>query len=350
MGRLVPPVLVVASALFAAAPAVAADQAVTVFDNSFAPEMVGLKPGESVTWTAGGTANRHNVVFEDGGLRSPSPAEPGPWKVTRTFPADGAYRYFCEIHGAPGGVGMAGVVFVNATANIPPVARLTASPNPSQTGQTVTFGGSTSTDVNGTIAKYEWDLDGDGSFETDTLATATASRSYTSPGTFSVKLRVTDNEGATGETTRSLRVNPAPDPPVVGPPVVPPALVAPTPAGIPSPLPPSFAASKRTITVGKSGRFSYSFAAEAGLTGTIGFESLAKVRVSARRRISLGTMGVTVPPSGIATVQVKLSRKNQRVLKRLKRIKFRATVTLRNAPGISRSGTTTFTLKSAGRG
>ena len=347
MGRLVPPVLVVTSALFAAAPAVAADQAVMVLDNSFAPEMVGLKPGESVTWTAAGTANRHNVVFEDGGLISPSPAEPGPWKVARKFPADGAYRYFCEIHGAPGGIGMAGAVFVNATANTPPVARLTASPNPSQTGQTVTFGGSSSTDLNGTIAKYEWDLDGDGPFETDTLGTPTASRSYTSPGTFSVKLRVTDDEGATGETTRSLRVNAAPVPP---PAVVAPALAAPTPAGIPSPLPPSFSASKRTITVGKSGRFSYSFAAEAGLTGTIGFEALAKVRASARRRISLGTMGVTVPPSGTATVQVKLSRKNQRILKRLKRIKFRATVTLRNAAGISRSGTTTFTLKSAGRG
>ena len=33
-----------------------------------------------------------------------------------------------------------------------------------------------STDPDGTIAKYEWDLDGNGSYETNTGATATTSK------------------------------------------------------------------------------------------------------------------------------------------------------------------------------
>ena len=48
----------------------------------------------------------------------------------------------------------------------PPTASFTVTPNPAQTGQTVTFNGSASSDPDGPITKYEWDLDGDGTYET----------------------------------------------------------------------------------------------------------------------------------------------------------------------------------------
>ena len=87
-----------------------------------------------------------------------------------------------------------------------PTAAFTASPNPVTVGQSVAFDGAGSSDPDGTIVKYEWDLDGNGSFETDTGAIKTASRSYTATGDVSVKLRATDDEGNTGETTRTVTV------------------------------------------------------------------------------------------------------------------------------------------------
>src|SRR5262245_38993439 len=91
--------------------------------------------------------------------------------------------------------------------NHAPTASFTVNPNPAQTGQSVSFNGSASADSDGTITKYQWDLDGDGSFETDTGTTPTVSHTYTGTGEFVVKLRVTDNAGATGTTTRTLTVN-----------------------------------------------------------------------------------------------------------------------------------------------
>ncbi len=90
--------------------------------------------------------------------------------------------------------------------NRPPVASFTAAPNPVPTGTAVAFDASSSNDPDGTVTKYEWDLDGDGSFETSTGATATASRTYATPGDRTIGLRVTDSNGATAATTKTLTV------------------------------------------------------------------------------------------------------------------------------------------------
>ncbi|HET9197648.1 MAG TPA: LamG-like jellyroll fold domain-containing protein, partial [Solirubrobacterales bacterium] len=90
-----------------------------------------------------------------------------------------------------------------------PTASFTVSPSPANTRQTVTFNGSGSSDPDGTIAKYEWDLDGNGSYETSTGTTASTSKPFTATGTLTIGLRVTDNSGGTATTTRSLTVNSA---------------------------------------------------------------------------------------------------------------------------------------------
>lgn len=344
-------VALVAAGLMAsfATPALAANQAVSVGDNFFQPQRVGVKPGESVTWTASG-GNPHNVRFEDGVLIDPLPARPGPWTTARTFAAEGVYPYYCEIHGGPGGQGMSGTVYVNAAANVPPTARFIMSPRSAQAGEAVSFDGSISVDSDGSISQYEWDLDGNGSFETNSGASATVSRSYTSPGTVTVRLRVTDNAGASHDATESLLIaaRPAINPPPVVAPVVagpPPVVAGPPHTGGSSPLPPSFAASKKSITVSKSGRFTYALRAGPGLAGTIDLQSVSKVKVSARRRIGLGTKRFTVPESGAVEVTWNLSRKNLRILRRSKRITFRVSVTLRNAAGAASAGATTLTLR-----
>jgi PKD repeat protein len=90
-----------------------------------------------------------------------------------------------------------------------PTASFQATPNPAQSGQQVSFDGSASSDPDGTISKYEWDLDGNGTFETNTGTTATTSTTYSAGGSYEVKLRVTDNAGNSGQTSRTVTVEQA---------------------------------------------------------------------------------------------------------------------------------------------
>jgi len=80
--------------------------------------------------------------------------------------------------------------------NDPPTAALSISPAAVLTGVPVTFSGAGSLDADGPIAKFEWDLDGNGTFETDSGATATVVRSFPNRMRVTVKLRV-KNAGQT---------------------------------------------------------------------------------------------------------------------------------------------------------
>ena len=94
-------------------------------------------------------------------------------------------------------------------ANQPPVARISASPLSGQAPLAVAFSGSASSDSDGTIASYAWSF-GDGASATG----VTASHAYNVAGTYTAKLTVTDNQGATGSATISIIVSAAP-PPVI---------------------------------------------------------------------------------------------------------------------------------------
>ncbi len=93
-----------------------------------------------------------------------------------------------------------------AIQNRPPTASFTATPSTALSGTAIAFNASASTDPDGTVTKYEWDLDGNGSYETDTGKTATTSQTYATPGTRTVGLRVTDNESGTATTTRTVTI------------------------------------------------------------------------------------------------------------------------------------------------
>jgi YD repeat-containing protein len=97
-----------------------------------------------------------------------------------------------------------------ATCAAQPIAVFTATPNPALPGTTVQFDGSLSHDPVGTIVKYEWDLDGNGTFETDTGATATTSHLYATHGAYPVSLRVTDNNNKQNVYQRTVHVSQPP--------------------------------------------------------------------------------------------------------------------------------------------
>lgn len=89
---------------------------------------------------------------------------------------------------------------------VPPVAYFTLSPEPAQIGQVVTFDASGSYDPDGQIVRYEWDWEGDGTYDFDAGTNPIASHSYPHEGTYYPRLRVTDNDGLTNETSRRLDV------------------------------------------------------------------------------------------------------------------------------------------------
>jgi PKD repeat protein len=81
------------------------------------------------------------------------------------------------------------------SGNQAPVARISATPTSGPVPLAVSFDGrgSSDPDPGDTIASYSWDLNGDGSFGDATAATP--AYTYTTPGTYAAKLRVTDSRG-----------------------------------------------------------------------------------------------------------------------------------------------------------
>ncbi len=103
---------VLAAFLVQASPALAANTTVTVSSNQYTAKDITVFQGEKVTWN--NTGGTHDVRFDDGSFRMPNPASSSLWTVSRTFNTPGFHRYYCTVHGDPGGVGMSGSVTVTA--------------------------------------------------------------------------------------------------------------------------------------------------------------------------------------------------------------------------------------------
>ena len=107
------------------------------------------------------------------------------------------------------------ILGAKSTATLPvrihraPTALIVTAPPTPVVNQPTTLDGSRSSD-DGSIARYQWDLNGDGTFETDTAAVAKATTTFTQTGPATVGLKVTDNDGATDQTTLKLNVSATP--------------------------------------------------------------------------------------------------------------------------------------------
>ena len=103
-----------------------------------------------------------------------------------------------------------------ATANVtvlnrPPEATVGANETEPLVGAPVAFDAADSLDLDGTVATYEWDADGDGEYDRSGEAVVA---SFEEPGERTVSVRVTDDDGATNETTIVVDVNAPPEPAV----------------------------------------------------------------------------------------------------------------------------------------
>jgi PKD repeat protein len=100
-----------------------------------------------------------------------------------------------------------------ATASIvltieqPPTPAFTDAPSPAFIGEPVHFDASASTDSDGSIVDYAWDLDGDGTFETDTGTSPALTTTFATKGTRTIGLKVTDSDGLARIVTRDLTID-----------------------------------------------------------------------------------------------------------------------------------------------
>ena len=125
--------------------------------------------------------------------------------ATTAFPVGGNHPVSLRV---TDDLGATATVRRNVVVDKPPVAAFTVSPAAPLAGQTVTFR-STSTDADGTIVAQDWDLSGNGLF-TDANG-ATATKRFARSGDAIIRLRVTDNRGATSIAVVTV--------PVGGPPI-----------------------------------------------------------------------------------------------------------------------------------
>ena len=111
-----------------------------------------------------------------------------------TYTQAGTYNATLYVQSSTGRTATASITIT--VQNNPPTATADVQPSNGAVPLTVQMIGSGS-DVDGHIVLYEWDFDGDGTYDWSSTTTGNTSHTYTEVGTFNAVFRVTDNEGAT---------------------------------------------------------------------------------------------------------------------------------------------------------
>ena len=177
---------------------------------SFSATPETLRPGElasfdasATTDTGGASIARYRWDLDgDGSFETDTGTDP---HAARTYVLPGTLTVRLRVLGSNGDTSDAERVLT--VTNQPPVAVLTASAKSVFLGRTVTLDGSRSFDPDGQVTRFEWDRNGDGTFETDTgTAAFSRSRAFKRPRTVMLAVRVTDERGATGQAAVRLTV------------------------------------------------------------------------------------------------------------------------------------------------
>lgn len=125
-----------------------------------------------------------------------------------TFTTAGTFNAVLEVMNNLGQVAT-DVCTVQVSGNAP-TATANASPSNGPVPLQVSFTCAGS-DPDGSITRYEWDFEGDGTYDFSSPTSGSTTHTYTGTGQFQARCRVTDNEGKTGEArTTTTVIRPAP--------------------------------------------------------------------------------------------------------------------------------------------
>lgn len=155
---------------------------------------LGIGVDASATTDADGNLATYAWNFGDGTSAA------GP-TATHTYAAAGTYTVTLTATDATLLTGA-----LSKTVTVAPNQAPTASFTPTMDHLALTADASASRDTDGSVSSYAWDF-GDGS----TATGATAAHTYAAPGDYTVRLTVTDNDGLTGTTTRTVTASARPN-------------------------------------------------------------------------------------------------------------------------------------------
>jgi hypothetical protein len=186
-------------------------------DGNFVDSVAGISSNQVATSTTGGglfVGGSNQMERRSAEGQWLSGLDPGPPLGVPNPPPPGLYT---------AGIASFDGRVVYATYNVTPgdsrvlridsrqaYARLSAPSGPALTGHDVSLDASGSYADLAPIARYEWDLDGNGSYETDSGARPNATTTFADAGRHAVGVRVTSSQGGTATTSESVDVRPAP--------------------------------------------------------------------------------------------------------------------------------------------
>lgn len=128
--------------------------------------------------------------------------------VARTYDRPGDYTVAIQVsrRGEPDRIVREG--FTVLPDDAAPVARLQVSRDDIETGQAVEFDGSSSEGGASPLVSWQWDLDGDGRYETIRNAPGSVTHTYLAPGTYNAQLRVVTSDDRDATAMRTITVRP----------------------------------------------------------------------------------------------------------------------------------------------
>ncbi len=292
-----------------------------------------LLPGEQVTLDGSASSDDGSIqryewdldgdgTFERDGGTTPS--------ISTTYAALGTRSVRLRVTDDRGATGVANV---QLRVHRAPTAAFVVAPSPAIVGEQVKLDGSSSND-DGTIARYEWDLDGNGTFETDGGSSPTTTTRFASPATVLLKLRVTDADGAQSETAMSLRVLEA--------------SVVNTTADAADAVAPRVGITSRVVRMTRRGVVALRITCpvtERGCATRLSLRSAARGARSAR----LGNGLVELGGGQTATVRIKLARSAKALVRRNGKLRARAIAVATDRAGNVGTSSARVTIKAPAR-
>jgi len=126
--------------------------------------------------------------------------------VEHEYDADGTFNATVRVTDDASATDTDSVVIEVCVPNVPPTADISADPTSGESPLVVDFDATGSDDTDGDIVKYEWDWEGDGTYDHDSGANPLAQHTYNDTGDYYPTVRVTDDRGGTDTATEDISV------------------------------------------------------------------------------------------------------------------------------------------------